>query len=74
MRAAQCEDDLNRYLRGTEERVSVYTVMLIELAFPLFKQVGIKLNKSSSVKSLVCVGLDVLSLSVQFHKSDYWSK
>lgn len=70
MRAAPCEDDL----RGKEGRVSVYTVMLIDLAFPLFKQVGIKLNKSTLVKSLVCVGLDVLCLSVQFHKSDYLSK
>lgn len=74
MRAAPCEDDLNWDLRGKEGRVSVYTVMLIDLAFPLFKQVGIKLNKSTLVKSLVCVGLDVLCLSVQFHKSDYLSK
>lgn len=70
MRAAQCEDDL----RGNEGRVSVYTVMLIDLAFPLFKQVGKNLNKSTLVEGLVCVGLAVLCLSVQFHKSDYLSK
>lgn len=70
MRAAQCEDDL----RGNEGRVSVYTVMLIDLAFPLFKQVGINLNKSTLVEGLVCVGLAVLGRSVQFHKSDYLSK
>lgn len=62
MRAAQCEDDLNRYLRGKEESVSVYTVMLIELAFPLFKQVGIKLNKSTLVKVLFVLAL-MFSLS-----------
>lgn len=40
MRAARCEHDLNWHLGGNEGRVAVYTVMLIDLAFPLFKQVG----------------------------------
>lgn len=44
MRAARCEHDLNWHLRegggGKRGELSVYTVMLLDLAFPLFKQVG----------------------------------
>lgn len=49
MRAARCQRDLNWQLGGEKHIVSVHTVMLINLAFPLSRQVGIKLNKSTLV-------------------------
>lgn len=53
--------------------MSVYAVMLMDLAFPLFRQVGIKLN-GSTLAVLFALAAAVPRLSVQFHKCAYLSK
>lgn len=61
-------------MRGRPEgRVLVYAVMLMDLAFPLFRQVGNKLN-GSTLAVLFALAAAVPRLSVQFHKSAYLSK
>lgn len=68
------EQEQLRGVRGWPEgRVSVYAVMLMDLAFPLFRQVGIKLN-GLTLAVLFALAPTVPRLSVQFHKSAYLSK